>query len=61
MPEPANQPTIDNKVAVLILQHPQEQDHVLGTAGLLCQTLAHAKLSVGLSWRNLGHALGEPG
>jgi DTW domain-containing protein YfiP len=61
MAEPASEPTVDNKVAVLILQHPQEQDHVLGTAGLLRQTLAHAKLSVGLSWRNLGHALGEPG
>ena len=24
---------VDNKVTVLILQHPQEQDHVLGTAG----------------------------
>jgi DTW domain-containing protein YfiP len=60
MAEPANEPTVDNKVAVLILQHPQEQDHVLGTAGLLCRTLVHAKLSVGLSWRNLGHALGEP-
>ncbi len=53
-------PTVENRVAVLILQHPQEQDHVLGTAGLLVQTLAHAKLAVGLSWRNLGHALGEP-
>lgn len=52
--------TVDNKVTVLVLQHPQEQDHVLGTAGLLCRTLAHAKLVVGLSWRNLGHALGEP-
>ena len=52
--------TVDNKVTVLVLQYPQEQDHVLGTAGLLCRTLAHAKLSVGLSWRNLGHALGEP-
>ncbi|HEX9523661.1 MAG TPA: tRNA-uridine aminocarboxypropyltransferase [Reyranella sp.] len=61
MPEPASEPTVDNKVAILILQHPQEQDHVLGTAGLLRQTLTHAKLSVGLSWRNLGHALGEPG
>jgi DTW domain-containing protein len=61
MPEPASAPTVDNTVAVLILQHPQEQDHVLGTAGLLCQTLARTKLSVGLSWRNLGHALGEPG
>jgi DTW domain-containing protein YfiP len=59
MAEPANEPPIDNKVAVLILQHPQEQDHVLGTAGLLRQTLAQATLSVGLSWRNLGHALGE--
>jgi DTW domain-containing protein YfiP len=56
MPEP----TVDNKVAVLILQHPQEQDHVLSTAGLICSTLSNAKLRVGLSWRNLGHALGTP-
>jgi DTW domain-containing protein YfiP len=53
-------PIVDNKVAVLILQHPQEQDRVLGTAKLICSTLAHAKLTVGLSWRNLAHALGEP-
>jgi DTW domain-containing protein len=53
-------PTVDNKVALLILQHPQEQDHALGTAGLLLRTLAHARLAVGLSWRNLGHALAEP-
>lgn len=53
-------PMIDNKVAVLILQHPQEQDHALGTAGLVARTLVHARLAVGLSWRNLGHALGEP-
>jgi len=51
---------VDNRVAVLVLQHPQEQDRVLGTARLLCATLAHAKLTVGLSWRNLGHALGAP-
>lgn len=50
----------DNKVAVLILQHPQEQDRVLGTAKLICATLEHARLTIGLSWRNLGHALGEP-
>jgi DTW domain-containing protein YfiP len=60
MSESAISETVDNMVAVLVLQHPQEQDHVLGTAGLLCRTLAHAKLAVGLSWRNLGHALGEP-
>ena len=51
---------VDNAVAVLILQHPQEQDRVLGTAKLICATLVHAKLTIGLSWRNLGHALGEP-
>lgn len=52
--------TVDNKVTVLVLQHPQEQDHTLGTVALLNRTLARAKLAVGLSWRNLGHALGEP-
>jgi DTW domain-containing protein YfiP len=51
---------VDNKVAVLILQHPQEQDRVLGTAKLICATLANAQLVVGLSWRNLGHALKVP-
>jgi len=50
----------DNKVAVLVLQHPQEQDRVLGTAKLICETLANAQLVVGLSWRNLAHALKEP-
>lgn len=52
--------TVDNKVTVLILQHPQEQDRVLGTAGLVATTLANAKVVVGLSWRNLAHALKEP-
>ncbi len=51
---------VDNRVAVLVLQHPQEQDHVLSTAKLICSTLANARLTVGLSWRNLGHALGTP-
>ncbi len=46
-------------MAVLILQHPQEQDRVLGTARLLTGTLAKARVAVGLSWRNIGHALGE--
>jgi len=45
---------------VLVLQHPQEQDRVLGSAGLLCRTLSNARLAVGLSWRNLAHVLGEP-
>lgn len=53
-------PTVDNATHVLILQHPQEQDRVLGTARLLAETLAHVTLTVGLSWRNLGHALKQP-
>jgi tRNA-uridine aminocarboxypropyltransferase len=53
-------PTIDNATHVLILQHPQEQDRVLGTARLLAETLAKVTLTVGLSWRNLGHALKQP-
>lgn len=51
---------VDNKVTVLILQHPQEQDRVLGTARLLAGTLANARVVIGLSWRNLAHALKEP-
>ncbi|WP_295143599.1 tRNA-uridine aminocarboxypropyltransferase [uncultured Reyranella sp.] len=52
--------TVDNKVSILVLQHPQEQDRVLGTARLLSGSLVHAKVVVGLSWRNLAQALGEP-
>jgi len=44
---------------VLILQHPQEQDALLGSAQILVASLPKVKLVVGLSWRNLGHALGE--
>jgi len=44
---------------VLILQHPQEQDALLGSAQILVASLPKAKLVVGLSWRSLGHALGE--
>jgi len=53
-------PTVDNATHVLILQHPQEQDRVLGTAKLLADTLAQATLTIGLSWRNLAHALKRP-
>jgi len=51
---------VDNKVTILVLQHPQEQDRVLGTAGLLAGALSNAKVVVGLSWRNLAHAAGAP-
>jgi DTW domain-containing protein YfiP len=44
---------------VLILQHPQEQDALLGSAQIVVASLPKAKLVVGLSWKNLAHALGE--
>ena len=44
---------------VLILQHPQERDALLGSAQILEASLPKAKIVVGLSWRNLGAALGE--
>lgn len=47
------------KRRVLILQHPQEQDALLGSAQLLTASLPKAKLVIGLSWPNLGAALGE--
>lgn len=48
-----------NKVRVVVLQHPQEPDHELGTAALLVRGLAQAELKVGLSWRNLKAVAGE--
>jgi DTW domain-containing protein YfiP len=44
---------------ILILQHPQEQDALLGSAQILVASLPKAKLVVGLSWRSLPHALDE--
>lgn len=46
---------------VLILQHPQEQDALLGSAQIVLASLPKAQLVIGLSWRNLAHALGEEG
>src|SRR3954452_23188349 len=46
---------------VLILQHPQEQDALLGSAQILTASLPKAKLGVGLSWPNLAAALSEEG
>jgi DTW domain-containing protein YfiP len=51
---------IDNRLFVLILQHPQEKRHALATAGLICAVLKRAELVIGLSWPNLAGALGRP-
>ena len=54
MPEP-----VDNRVFVLILQHPQERREALSTAPLIAATLRQAKIVVGLSWPGLGRLVGE--
>jgi DTW domain-containing protein YfiP len=51
---------LDNRIALLILQHPQEQDRELGTAQLTVLHLRHAALKIGLSWPSLAKALGRP-
>lgn len=44
---------------VLVLQHPQEPDHEIGSAWLATQCLENGRLKVGLSWPNLAKAWGE--
>jgi len=51
---------IDNRLFVLVLQHPQEKKEVLATAAATCAALRRAALVVGLSWPNLARALGRP-
>lgn len=51
---------VENRVEVLILQHPQEQDKLLGTARLTAIHLTRATFKVGLSWASLEKALGRP-
>ena len=50
---------IENRIPLLILQHPQEQDRALGTARLAVAHLSNATLRVGLSWPSLAKAYGE--
>src|SRR6185436_16087262 len=51
---------IENRVELLILQHPQEQDRALGTARLTALHFKRAVLKIGLSWPSLSKALGRP-
>jgi DTW domain-containing protein len=50
---------IENKVSVVILQHPQEQDRVLGTARLASLHFRDAVMRIGLSWPSLSKILGR--
>ncbi len=49
---------VETKLRVVILQHPQENDVVLGTAKLVTLTLPKAEIRIGLSWASLDHAVG---
>src|SRR6478735_3954491 len=51
---------IDNRICLLVLQHPQEQDVDLGTARLAVCHLKNAVFKVGLSWSSLAKVLGRP-
>ncbi len=50
---------LDNKISVVILRHPQEQDRILGTARLVTLQLKNSALKTGLSWPNLAKAAGR--
>ena len=58
-PAPQQDAGTENRVFVLILQHPQERREPLATAPALLSTLRRARLAVGLSWPNLSRALGR--
>ena len=49
----------DNRVALLILQHPQEQDRLLGSARLAARHFRNADFRIGLSWPSLSKVLGR--
>ena len=51
---------IANRVTVLILQHPQEQDRLLGSARVATRKLGNSVFRIGLSWPSLSKALGQP-
>lgn len=49
---------VATNLRVVILQHPQEDEALLGTAKLVEVTLPKAEVRVGLSWASLDHAIG---
>ena len=49
----------DNKVSLLILQHPQEQDRTLGSARLAALHFKNSLFKIGLSWPSLSKILGR--
>jgi tRNA-uridine aminocarboxypropyltransferase len=55
----AAHPVADNRVFVLVLQHPQERREPRATAAAAVGALRRARLVTGLSWANLPGALGH--
>ena len=51
---------MQNRIEIVILQHPQEQDRELGTARLALKHFRNGRLAVGLSWPNLTKLIGRP-
>lgn len=51
---------LENRVGLLILQHPQEQDKNISTARVTELHFTDAVFKIGLSWPSLGKALGHP-
>jgi hypothetical protein len=58
-PSDSSEPVIDNRLFVLVLQHPQERTETRATAAMMVAALRRARLVVGLSWPNLARALGR--
>jgi DTW domain-containing protein len=50
---------INNKIPVIVLRHPQEEDAKLGTAKILVETLSNVKIITGLSWPNFEKVIGS--
>jgi hypothetical protein len=51
---------IENRLFILVLQHPREKKEALATAAATVANIRRAALAVGLSWPNLAAALGRP-
>ncbi|MDR3467018.1 MAG: DTW domain-containing protein [Xanthobacteraceae bacterium] len=51
---------VSSRIKLVILQHPQEQDRLLGTARLTALHFTDAVVKVGLSWPSLSKVLGRP-
>lgn len=57
--EAAAGPVVDNRLFILVLQHPQEKREPRATAAAAVGALRRAKLVAGLSWPNLERAVGR--